>query len=151
MKRFVLVTVILVSIAAVSAAAAAELVRKESSHSVKETIDRLEAAVKERGLSVVVRVDHAAAAKKANLELRPTELIIFGSAAVGTPLIQAEQTMGLSLPIKALAWQDPQGKVWLGYDTPASVAADRGVPRDHSVIGKMDATLKTLAEAATKK
>jgi uncharacterized protein (DUF302 family) len=83
--------------------AQAELIRKQSPHSVKETVDRLETAIKERGLTVVVRVDHAAAAKKAGLELRPTELIIFGSAAVGTPLMQQEQTMGLSLPIKALA------------------------------------------------
>jgi uncharacterized protein (DUF302 family) len=131
--------------------AQAELIRKQSPHSVKETVDRLESAIKDRGLTVVVRVDHAAAAKKAGLELRPTELIIFGSAAVGTPLMQQEQTMGLSLPIKALAWQDATGQVWLGYDAPASMASERGVPGDHPVVQKIGGALKALSDDATKK
>lgn len=134
-----------------ASSAEAELLRKESPYPVQETVDRLEAAIKNRGLTVIARVDHSAAAKKAGLELRPTELIIFGSAAVGTPLMQAEQTMGLSLPMKALAWQDKTGQVWLGYDEPASMAAERGLPGDHAVIRKIDGALKALTDDATKK
>jgi uncharacterized protein (DUF302 family) len=93
--------------------AQAELVRKQSPHSVGETIDRLAAVVKGKGLTVFARIDHAAGAKKVDLDLRPTELIIFGSAKVGTPLMQAQQTMGLDLPLKVLAWQDDGGRVCL--------------------------------------
>ncbi|MEX2127149.1 MAG: DUF302 domain-containing protein [Xanthobacteraceae bacterium] len=136
---------------AIGATAHAELVRKESPYPVKETIDRLEAAIKQRGLAVIARVDHSGAANKAGLELRPTELIIFGSAAVGTPLMQAQQTMGLSLPMKALSWQDAAGQVWLGYDEPATMAAERRVPADHPVLKKIDDALRGLAEEATKR
>ena len=135
----------------VSLPANAELIRKESPYPVAETADRLEAAAKARGLIIFVRVDHAAGAKKVGQELRPTVLIVFGSPATGTPLIQAEQTMGLSLPLKALAWQDAAGKVWLGYDTPAGVAAERGVAPDHPVVGQVTKALGALTDAAIKK
>lgn len=135
----------------VSLPANAELIRKESPYPVAETIDRLEAAAKARGLVIFARIDHAAGAKKVGQELRPTVLIVFGSPATGTPLIQAEQTMGLSLPLKALAWQDAAGKVWLGYDAPAAMAAERGVARDHPVVGQVTKALGALTDAATKK
>jgi uncharacterized protein (DUF302 family) len=131
--------------------AQAEIVRYQSPHSVTETIDRLEAAIKKRGLTVVVRVDHSAAAKKVGLELRPTELIVFGSAAVGSPLMQAQQIMGLSLPLKALAWQDSSGQVWLGYDDPADLAVERGLSGDHPVLKKIADALKALTDEATAK
>ena len=135
----------------VSLPANAELVRKESPYPVAETVDRLEAAAKARELIIFARIDHAAGAKKVGQELRPTVLIVFGSPAVGTPLIQAEQTMGLSLPLKALAWQDAAGKVWLGYDAPADVAAERGVPRDHPVVGRIAKALNGLTDAVIKR
>jgi len=84
-----------------------------SHHSVKDTIDRLEASLKAKGITVFARIDHAAGAKSVDLPLRPTELIIFGNPKAGTPLMQATQTIGLDLPLKALAWQDASGKVWL--------------------------------------
>ena len=130
--------------------ASADILRKPSPHPVKETVDRLEAIVKEKGLSIVARVDHAAGAQKVGLELRPTELLIFGSPATGTPLMQAEQTMGLSLPLKVLVWQDADNKVWLGYDTPASVAAERGVAKDHPVLAKVSDALGAFTDAAIK-
>jgi uncharacterized protein (DUF302 family) len=135
----------------VSLPANAELIRKESPYPVAETADRLEAVAKERGLIIFARIDHAAGAKKVGQELRPTILIVFGSPATGTPLIQTEQTMGLSLPLKALAWQDAAGKVWLGYDAPAGVAAERGVPRDHPVVGQITKALGGLTDAAIKR
>src|SRR5208283_4692370 len=82
----------------------------------KDTMDRFEAEIKARGMSVFARVDHAAGAAEAGLVLRPTELLIFGDARGGTPLMQANQTIGIDLPLKALVWQDASGKTWLSYN-----------------------------------
>ena len=141
---------VLATLVTLAAPASADILRKPSPHPVKDTIDRLEAIVKDKGLTVFARVDHAAGAKKVGLELRPTELLIFGSPATGTPLMQAEQTMGLSLPLKVLVWQDADNKVWLGYDTPVSLAAERGVAKDHPVLGKVSDALGTFTDAAIK-
>ena len=92
----------------VTGQAQAELARKERPYPVNQTIERLEAVLKERGLTVFATIDHAAGAKTVNQQLRPTTLIIFGSPAAGTPLIQAEQTMGLSLPLKACSQMGPR-------------------------------------------
>ena len=103
------------------------LVTIASTHSVKETIDRLEAEVKAKGLTVFARIDHAAGASAAGLPLRPTELLILGNAKGGTPLMQAAQTIGIDLPLKALAWEDATGKVWLSYNDPAWLAGRHGI------------------------
>ena len=88
------------------------LVTIASRHPVKETIDRLEAAVKAAGISVFARIDHAAGATSVGMPLRPTELLIFGNPKGGTPLMQSRQAIGLDLPLKMLAWEDGSGKVW---------------------------------------
>ena len=137
--------------AMVSTPAGAELIRKESPYPFGETVARFEAVIKDRGLNQFAKIDHAAGAKQAGQELRPTVLIIFGSAAVGTPLMQAQQTMGLSLPLKALVWQDADGKVWLGYDLPADIAKERGVAADHPVISKITAALNAMSDATIKR
>lgn len=89
-----------------------------SPHGVKATIDRFETAAKARGLTVFARIDHAAGAQKVGQILRPTELLIFGNPQGGTPLMACAQTAGIDLPLKALAWQDAAGAVWLGYNEP---------------------------------
>ena len=76
-----------------------------------QTAKRLEAEIKAKGMTVFARVDHAAGAKEAGLELRPTEVLIFGSAKAGTPLMQADQTIGIDLPLKVLVWQDAAGRL----------------------------------------
>lgn len=87
-----------------------------SSHfSVKETIDRLALTLQSNNWNVFARIDHAAHALKKGLHLRPTELIIFGNPQIGTLLMQDQQTIGIDLPVKALAWQDESDKVWLSY------------------------------------
>jgi len=83
--------------------------------SAKETMDRLESIVKEKGMTVFARVDHAAGAVAVGMNLQPTELLIFGNARGGTPLMQADQRLGIDLPLKALVHQDDAGKVWLSY------------------------------------
>ena len=98
-----------------------------SKHSVKVTIDRLAAAVTASGGTVFARIDHAAAAVQAGLTLRPTELLIFGNAKVGTALMQDNQAAGIDLPLKMLSWQDETGQVLLGYNQPQFVAERHGL------------------------
>jgi uncharacterized protein (DUF302 family) len=98
-----------------------------SHHGVKVTIDKLEAAVRAKGMTIFARIDHAAGAAAIGLALRPTELLIFGNARGGTPLMQLEQPIGIDLPLKALAWEDASGKTWLSYNEPAWLAARHGI------------------------
>src|SRR5258705_1699994 len=116
----------------------------------KETMDRLAAAVTDQGMTVLARIDHAAAAAKAGMELRPTEVLIFGNPKAGTPLMQAAQTIGIDLPLKALVWQDGKGKTWLAYNDPKWLAnrygADAGADQ---ILGAMTAALAAVVEKAT--
>lgn len=114
--------VMLFSLLAAPVFAADGLITLKSAHSVKDTMDRLEAAAKSRGLNVFLRVDHAAGAQKIGKTLRPTELLVFGNPQGGTPLMECAQGAGIDLPLKALAWQDAGGQVWLGYNDPAWLA-----------------------------
>jgi uncharacterized protein (DUF302 family) len=138
------------SLVVFAAVASADIVKKESASSVKETIDKLEELVTEKGFKVFARIDHAAGAKSVDQELRPTELLIFGNPAGGTPLIQAGQSMGLTLPLKVLAWQDEAGKVWIGYDAMGDLLALRSLPKDHPAAAKIDGALDVMTTAASK-
>jgi uncharacterized protein (DUF302 family) len=118
-------------------------------HGAKATIDRLEAAVRAKGMTVFARVDHTAGAAAIGLALRPTELIIFGNARGGTPLMQLEQTIGIDLPLKALAWEDASGKAWLSYNEPAWLAARHGIAEDGAAVAKtLSRALAALAKEA---
>jgi uncharacterized protein (DUF302 family) len=115
----------------------------------RETMDRLETAVKAKGLTVFARIDHAGGAKEVGLDLRPTEILIFGNARGGTPLMQAAQSIGIDLPLKALAWEDGAGKVWLGYNEPAWLARRHGLdPAAQPAVAALGAALSGLAHAA---
>src|SRR6267143_6287418 len=111
----------------VCAMAADGLTTIPSSFGPKDTMDRLEAEIKARGMTVFARIDHAAGAAQAGLSLRPTEVLLFGNAKAGTPLMQANQTIGIDLPLKALVWQDADGKVWLSYNEPNWLATRHGL------------------------
>lgn len=91
------------------------LVTIASNHRVKDTIDRLVGILTAQGVTVFARIDHAAGALSVGMPLRPTELLIFGNPKAGTPLMQSRQTVGIDLPLKALAWQDEAGRNWLSY------------------------------------
>lgn len=125
------------------------LVTIKSAHDVSTTIDRLAAAVDKAGGTVFARVDHAAGAAGVGLELRPTELLIFGNPKLGTPAMQAAQTMGMDLPLRAVAWQDEAGDVHLSYTDAATMAARHGIPADAEVVAKMTGALGKLTGAAT--
>lgn len=103
------------------------LVTVKSAFPVKETVDRLVHQVESKGLTVFGRIDHAANAVTAGLKLRPTEVLIFGNAKGGTPLMQAAQAIGIDLPLKALAWEDAAGQTWLGYNDPVWLTARHSI------------------------
>jgi uncharacterized protein (DUF302 family) len=116
-----------------------------SGWSVGETIDRLQDVVTGAGLFVFARIDHAANAARAGMELRPTELLIFGAARGGTPLMQDRQTSGIDLPVKALAWQDADGKVWLTYNDATWLADRHGLGAgSETAVRAMEANLTQL-------
>jgi uncharacterized protein (DUF302 family) len=119
-----------------------------SNFSPKETMDRLEAEIRAKGMSVFARVDHAAGAAEAGLELRPTTLIIFGNARGGTPLMQASQTAGIDLPLKVLVWQDAAGKTWLSYNEPSWIVQRHGLGVRAEIIDKLAAALSAMSRAA---
>jgi len=132
--------------------AADGLITLPSNYGPKETMDRLEAEIRARGIVVFARVDHAAGAAQVGLSLRPTEVLIFGNAKAGTPLMQAEQTIGIDLPLKALVWQDANGKVWLSYNEPSGRAQRHGLPAGtNAMIDTMADGLRGLASKATAK
>jgi uncharacterized protein (DUF302 family) len=126
------------------------LITLASQRAVKATIDRLESAAKSKGLTIFARIDHAAGAAAVDLPLRPTELLIFGNARGGTPLMQLAQTAGIDLPLKALAWEDAAGKTWLSYNDPAWLAERHGVAEQGAAVAKtLGTVLAALAREAT--
>src|SRR5262244_2152045 len=110
------------------------LTSTRSSFGPKETMDRLEAEIRAHGLNVFARIDHAAGAAEVGLALRPTELIIFGNARGGAPLMQASQTVGIDLPLKILVWQDAAKNTWLSYNEPNWIAQRHGVQNAQAVL-----------------
>jgi uncharacterized protein (DUF302 family) len=139
--------VLALSAAASLASAADGLIDLKSPHNAKATMDRLEAQVKERGLNVFARIDHAGGAAKIGKTLRPTELLIFGNPQGGTPFMECAQTVGIDLPLKALVWDDAAGQTWLSYNDPAYVGQRHGAAQCPSVEGLRKA-LAGLAQAA---
>src|SRR6266550_6297071 len=122
-----------------------------SSFGPKATMNRLDAEIRAKGLNVFARIDHAAGAAEAGLALRPTELIIFGNARGGTPLMQSVQTLGIDLPLKALVWEDASGTTWLSYSEPSWIAHRHGVAHAEPVVSKMSAVLSAMARKITEK
>ncbi len=141
--------VVTLSLLSLPVQAADGLVTVKSAHGVKETIDRFEATAKARGLNVFLRLDHAAGAKKIGKELRPTELLVFGNPQGGTPLMECAQSAGIDLPLKALAWQDAAGQVWLAYNDPVFLAGRHGV-KDCPVVPNLSKALGGLAAEAVR-
>ena len=130
--------------------AADGLVTLRSPYAAKETMDRLEGVVKQRGLLIFARIDHAAGAVKVGKTLRPTELIIFGNPQGGTPFIECAQSVGIDLPLKALVWEDASGQVWLGYNDPAFLAKRHDVPTCPAAAGLATA-LAAIGESVVAK
>ena len=120
----------------------------QSKFGPKETMDRLQAEIRAQGMTVFARIDHAAGAADVGLTLPPTELIVFGNARGGTPLMQSVQTVGIDLPLKALVWEDTAGTTWISYNEPGWIAQRHSVASAEPVVSKMAAALSTMSKAA---
>jgi uncharacterized protein (DUF302 family) len=121
----------------------------ESHFGPKETLDRLEADIKSKGMTVFARIDHAAGAAAVELTLLPTAVLIFGSARGGTPLMQSNPLIGIDLPLKVLVWQDTSGKTWLAYFDPSSLARRYGLPAETATaVNMLAGVLHTVTSRA---
>jgi uncharacterized protein (DUF302 family) len=130
--------------------AADGLITIKSAFGPEETMNRLEAEVRAKGLTVFAHVDHAAGAKAVGMPLRPTDLLIFGNAKGGTPLMQAEQSIGIDLPLKALVWQDAAGVTWLSYNDPYFLAQRHGLDdATKATVEALSGALKAISGKAT--
>lgn len=136
-------------ILASSAVADDGLVTVASVYAVGETLDRFERAARDKGMTVFARIDHAAGAAKVDKVLRPTELLIFGNPKAGTPLMQSRQTVAIDLPMKALAWADSEGQVWLTYNDPGYLVQRHDITDRDPLVEKMRRVLGELSAAAT--
>ena len=126
------------------------LITIRSRSAPKQTMERLEAAVKAKGMRVFAHVDHAAGAAEVGMTLRPTDLLIFGHPKGGTPLMESVQTSGIDLPLKALVWRDENGTTWLSYNDPVWLAARHGgAAGAEAAVGAMADALRTIAAEAT--
>jgi uncharacterized protein (DUF302 family) len=150
MSMFRLTGLLALILMAGAAAAAEGLVSVKSPHGVKETLDRFESAARARGLNVFLRLNHAAGAQKIGKTLRPTELLIFGNPQGGTPLMECAQSTGIDLPLKALAWQDAGGQVWLAYNDIRYLATRHGIGECGPVLQNLSKALVSLAQEAIK-
>ena len=104
------------------------LVHTASPHSVAETLQRLRMIVESKGLTVFATIDHSGEAAKVGMEMKPTQVLIFGSPKAGTPVMLAAPTVAIDLPLKALVWEDAQGKVWITYNSPEYLQQRHGIP-----------------------
>ena len=116
-----------------------------SKYPVSETLQRLESVVTSHGLTVFARIDFNGDAAKVGLRMPPTQLLIFGNPKAGTPLMVVSPSIAIDFPLKGLAWEDTDGKVWLSYNTPEYLMERHGVPKD---LLKNISAIGTLAEKA---
>jgi uncharacterized protein (DUF302 family) len=150
MKFLPTLTAIAITLTALASHAADGLISLKSSYTAKETMDRFEGIVKQRGLNVFARIDHAAGAAKIGKTLRSTEVLIFGNPQGGTPFMECAQSVGIDLPLKALVWEDSSAQVWLGYNDPEYLARRHGVSTCLAAAGLAKA-LAGISEAAVAK
>lgn len=151
MKRLFVLTIALLFTVTAWAGDNKGLISKKSSHSVKVTLDRMEKILKKKGITIAVRWSHDKGGKKAGIPLRPTELLIFGNPKLGTHFFTSNQTAGIDLPMKALAWKDAKGQVWLTYNDPQYIADRHGVNNRPAIVKKMTNALNKITDAATGK
>lgn len=131
--------------------AMSEVVTVVSGASFDSTLARLERAATSRGLNIAAKIDHAAAARRAGLQLRPTTLVIAGNPTAGTPLMQADQTIGVELPLRFLVWEGEDGRARVSYDPIRSIAARHRITGRDELLGRMTTAIEAIVAAATGK
>jgi uncharacterized protein (DUF302 family) len=148
MKKSIL-TLALLGLFSATAQAGDGLISVKSAHDVPTTTDKLVAVLEEKGMKVFARIDHAAGAKKVEMTLEPTELVIFGNPKMGTALMKCGHGVAIDLPLKALVWEDGDGQTWLGYNDPAFLAERHKLEGCDKVLEKMGKGVAGFAKAAT--
>jgi len=116
-----------------------------SSHSVDETLERLKAILEAKGLTLFALIDHSGEAERAGMKMRPTKLLIFGSAKAGTPLMLAAPSIAIDLPLKILIWEDVEGRAHVSYNSPAYLQERHGLPPE--LLANIAAVATLAAEA----
>lgn len=124
------------------------LIHTLSNHSCTKTIERLELLITEKQMTVIAKVDHAAAAEKINEILRPTTLLLFGNPQAGTPVMQNSQTAAIDLPQKYLVWEDQQGQTWITHNDPVYIAERHNTEGLDPLLDKVSTALQSIATAA---
>jgi len=147
MKAFAL-SLLIVALSS-TASAADGMIAKPSKHSVTNTMERLEVAVKEKGLTIFAKVDHEAGAEKIGLKMPPAQVLIFGNPKGGTPLMLASPSTALDLPLKMAVWEDGKGKVWLGYNSVSVLKARHDITGKDELVKTLDGLLDSLSSKAT--
>jgi uncharacterized protein (DUF302 family) len=147
MKKAILTALAILFLAA-SAAAADGLVNVPSTYNVEETADRLESVLNEKGMTIFNRIKHSEAAAKVGIELRKTELIIFGNPKVGSPLMKCQQSAAIDLPQKALVWEDENAKVWISYNDPRYLENRHNITGCEEVLAKIEKALAGITKSA---
>ncbi len=146
MRFFIVVSLAMMT----SGAAFAEnLTVRESKLTVKETIDKLAKVLEEKGIKPIARVDHAAGASSVGMEMRPTEVLMFGNPKVGTPLMLANPEIAIDLPMKVVAWQTADGKVMIGYTSPESLKIRYAIKDKEALFKAMADALDAFTSAAS--
>ena len=127
------------------------IIKKKSAHSVAATLDRLENILKKKGINIVVRWKHSEKAKAVGMAMRDTEILIFGNPKMGSPLMISNQQIGIDLPMKALAYKDAEGQVWLAYNDPAYLKKHHAISDRDKVFTKMTGALNNMTNKAVAK
>lgn len=151
MKRISLMLIVLLLAPVAMAEDANGLISKKSPYSVSETLDRLQGILEKKGITVAVRWNHSERAREVEIPMRDTEVLIFGNPKLGSHLMTSKQTSGIDLPLKALAWEDAEGQVWLTYNDPQYLADRHGITDRPEIIRKMTGALGKMTDAAVAK
>jgi len=146
--RNLIVTAVLALSFAMPVGAAEGMINVQSDFGVKETANRLENILKKKGMTVFGRIEHSVGAEKVGVELRDTELLIFGNPKVGSPLMKCQQTVAIDLPQKALVWEDEKARVWISYNDPEYLQARHSMAGCDAVLEKIKAALGGMTKAA---
>ena len=145
------ISVLLVLFTVLPLMAAEGLINVQSDFSVRETTDRLENILNEKGMTIFNQINHSDAAQKVGVELRETQLIIFGNPKVGSPLMQCQQSVAIDLPQKAIIWEDDKSKVWISYNDPRYLGKRHNIIGCDEVITKVEKALSGITKAAATK
>jgi uncharacterized protein (DUF302 family) len=153
LSRFILFTALFAFLMPATSAEAAHdgLITKSSDYGVQETMNRLEAVFKKKGITVFAKINHTAGAEKIKAKLAPTQVMIMGTPKIGTPLMQSDQHIGIDLPLKVLVWQNTKGVVSIAYNDPKYLSGRHHIKNRDKVFGKMAGALNKLTNAAIKK